>query len=187
MTAVVRPPAMMLGENVSPYLTVDELRDFVSSTLSDASLQLLLDAAYDEIEDAAPSAEVAELIGPVRGDLIMLGRAAASVEHVYENDVEIAADDYELRPSGTTLRRLSTGTNPAYAWRGRVDVRYLPDVDTTVRKRVQLELVKLDLASNPTLASQTIGTWKEDYVTKPYADQRGDILAVLTGGTALVV
>lgn len=167
------------GAIVPPYLTVDELRLFVSSTVDDAALQVLIDAAYDEIEDVAPSTPVNELIR-VHGDLLMLAYEVSSIVAIIEDGVTLAADDYEVRSSGRTLRRLVTGTHPAYAWRGTVDVSYVPEADTATRKRVQLALVKLDLAFSPGLASQTIGTWTEAYVAgKPYAEQRSDILASL--------
>ena len=179
------------GDVDQPYLTVDDLRLYVSSTLTDDALQMLLDAAYDEIEDVAPSGQVNELIDPGHGDLLMLSREADSIvsiaEQFHGTSVTLAADDYEVRSSGTTLRRLATGTNPSHHWRGRVDVAYLPGDDMAIRKRVQLELVKLDLAFSPSLASQTIGTWSETYTTgKPYADQRSEILASLGGGVMII-
>jgi hypothetical protein len=121
----------------------------------------------------------------------MLSRPAASIGTVIEDywgsETTLAADDYEVRSSGQTLRRLHTGTNPAYHWRGRVDVTYTPAVDADTRKRVQLELVKLDLAFSPTLASQTIGTWSETYASgKAYPEQRAEILASLGSGVLVV-
>ena len=175
-----------LAGTAGPLLTVDELRLHVTSTLTDEALQLLLDAALDAIEDVAPTGPVTELITPGSGDLVLLSREATAITSVVEEywgqSTTLAADDYELRSGGQTLRRLSTGTNPAYAWRGRVDVAYTVEDDSAERKRVQLELVKLDLAFNPALRSQTIGTWSEDYADKPYADQRAGILASLAGG-----
>lgn len=182
---------IFLAGTSGPLLTVDELRLHVTSSLTDEALQLLLDAAYDAIVDAAgPDGAVSELITPA-GDLLMLGRPADSVtsvvEQVYTTTYTLAADDYELRGSGRVLRRLSTGTNVAYAWRGRVDVTYVPTDATAERKRVQLELVKLDLEYSSTLASQTIGTWSETYVTdKPYAQARDEILASLSSGPLAV-
>lgn len=177
-----------LAGTAGPLLTVDELRLHITSSLTDEALQLLLDAAYAAIEETAvPIGSVTELITPGYGDLVMLARKADSITSVIEGTTTLAADDYELRSSGRVLRRLSTGTNAASYWLGRLDVTYAVPSDMAERKRVQLELVKLDLAFSPTLASQTIGTWKEDYATdKPYADQRDEILASLSTGSLAV-
>ena len=175
-----------------PYLTVTDLRLHVTSALTDPALQLLLDAAYDDINDyAGPSGPCDELIVPGHGDLLMLSRPAGSVgavvEQFYGTETTLAANDYEIRSSGQTLRRLSTGTNPSHYWRGRIDVTYTPAGDADTRKRVQLELVKLDLSFTPGVASEAIGTWSESYVSgKPYAEQRAEILASLGSGVLIV-
>jgi hypothetical protein len=164
----------------------DQLREFVSTSVSDESLQLLLDAAYQTIDACIGPAGDRQEFFTAAGDLLMLSRAAESITGVTENvgrsSVVLAADDYELRPSGSTLVRLWTGTNPGWSWCGRVDVAYSPFDDTATRDRVAIELVKLDVAFNPGLAGQTIGTWSESYTASGqggYADQREAILASL--------
>jgi hypothetical protein len=103
------------------------------------------------------------------------------VSEVIEGTTTLAADDYELRSTGYTLRRLTGGTNPASFWRDRVRVTYTPLSDLALREVAQIELVKLDVAFNPTLAAQTIGSWSETYQQgKSYPDQRADILASLS-------
>ena len=191
--ATMKTEAVEVHAAETAYLTVADLRGFVSSELSDASLQLLLDAAYDEIVDyAGPSGPCNELIDPGVGDLLMLSRPAESVGTVIEDmwyggdETTLAADDYEVRSSGQTLRRLHTGTNPAWGWRGRVDVTYTPRGGDDNRKVVQLELVKLTIAFDPALASQTIGQWGETYrAGKSYASQHAEILATLGGGALI--
>ena len=71
---------------------------------------------------------------------------------------------------------------------GRADVTYRPPDDTANRVRVAIELVKLEFAFNPGLASQTIGTWSEAYTSggKSYAEQRAEILASLSPGIGIV-
>ena len=190
--ATVRTETVTLVATAPDTLTVTELRLFVETTLTDAALQLLLDAADDEIEDVAPSGSVDELLSPGHGDLLMLSRPAESITSVVEGhygaEVTLATDDYEIRSSRQTLRRLRTGTNPAYHWRGRVSIVYVPEVDTDQRKRVQLALVQLDLNAKPGVQSETIGTWSQTLATgKSYAEARTEILASLTGGTVMVV
>ena len=175
------------------YLSVDQFRAYVNSPLTDDALLMLLDAACAAIDDAiGPTGDIREFFR-VQGDLLMLSRRAESITTVIEDArrsaVTLDDDDYELSTSGQTLYRLSDGTNPRWYWSGRVDVTYRPFDDTANRVRVAVELVKLDLAHQPGLASQTIGTWSETYATgsqATYAEQRAAILASLSGGAWIV-
>lgn len=185
-TVGVTLPKITVG--VSTAFTVTMLREYLTTTLSDAVLQTYLDAALSDIERVMPSGPTSEIIEPGIGDLVMLGRPASEVisltEGVGSSAISLAADDYELR--GQTMRRLFDGTNPATAWRGRLDVAYVPDVDQAAIIRTAVALVRLDITTAPGLASQTIGTWSETYATaKPYAESRAEILASLGGGLLL--
>jgi len=188
--AVTLPKLTVIADTVA--LTIARLREFVTSSVSDSSLQILVDAAYLAIDDTiGPQGDVKEYF-TVRGDLIMLSRRAASITAVSEDvtwtALALAADDYELRPAGQMLVRLRTGTNPRWQWCGRVDVTYRPPDDTANRVRVAIELVKLEFAFSPGLASQTIGTWSEAYSNsaKSYPEQRAEILASLNPGIGII-
>lgn len=168
--------------------TVTRLRGFVATALSDADLQLLLDAALQAIEDEIGPAGTASEQLTVHGDLLPLSRRAKSVSSVTENarysPVALAANDYELSDSGRILVRLRTGTNPGWAWRDRVRVRYVPD-DTAIRITTAIALVKLKINHTPGLAAQSIGTWSEQYAANSvwnYEQERQQILAALTDG-----
>jgi len=173
--------------------TVARLRGFITTGLSDATLQTLLDAAFESIVDVVgPPGNVEESFYP-SGDLLMLSRKAASIVSVVEDArytaVELDPDDYELSRSGNRLTRLRHGTHPRSDWRGRVKVIYLPVDDSANRIRVATELVKLNITFSPGLASQTIGTWSESYQSpgsKSYPEQRADILASLESDTAWI-
>lgn len=188
--AVTLPKLTVTADTVA--LTIARLREFVTSSVSNSSLQILVDAAYLAIDDAiGPQGDVKEFF-TVHGDLIMLSRRAVSITAVSENvrwaALALAADDYELRPSGQMLVRLRTGTNPRWYWQGRVDVTYRPPDDTANRVRVAIDLVKLDIATNPGLASQSIGTWAEAYTSNSafnYALERQSILASLSPGIGI--
>jgi hypothetical protein len=166
------------------YLSADQFRLLAPTSLTDEALLILLDAAAQEIVRAAgPSGEITERLSS-HGDALMLSRPCLSVTEIIEGDVTLDPDDYELSSTRQMLWRLTDGPNPRRWWGHRVRVTYLPVDDLAERQRAQAELVKLSIAFNPTLASQTIGTWSESYVTnpKPYADQRQDILSTLGGG-----
>jgi hypothetical protein len=160
-------------------------------------LQRLLDAAYEAIILAAGpylavsglDDEIDEIITPRGiGPLLRLARPAQSITSVIEGETTLAADDYDTGSSGYVLRRLDTGTNPASYWLDRIYIQYQPYSDMALREVAQIELVKLDIAFNPTLVSQTIGSWTETYQQgKSYPEQRADILASLNVGNAVGV
>ena len=173
------------------YLSVDQYRAFDPvPSLSDEALLVLLDAAAQAIIAAhGYHGATTEWLRGGRGPLLGLSRPALSVTSVTEDNVALAADDYELSASGGTLRRLSGGTNTRRWWGWTVDVAYLPRDDLAERQRVQRELVQLDITFQPGLAAQTIGTWSETYASataKTYAEQRANILASM-GQQVLIV
>jgi hypothetical protein len=191
--AVTLPKLQAAADTVA--LTVARLGEFVSSTVSAGSLQLLIDAALDTIAGViGPPGDVSETFSP-HGDRLMLSRRAESVVSVVENQpwapVTLVADDYGLSSSGYIVTRLRTGTNPRWAWSARVAVTYRPPDDTARRVTAAIDLVRLEIAFNPGLASQTIGTWAESYTSsgssgRSYAEQRADILAALESAGGIV-
>jgi hypothetical protein len=178
-------------------LTVEQFRDFVRTSLSDESVQKLLEAAKLAIDQVAgPVGEITETIEAWEwGDglpRITTKRPMSAVvsvtEYVGDRPIVLAADDY--RVSGYVLTRLGHGTNPRWHWGSRVVVVYATADDAAERDRVQLELVKLDLTYSPGLSSQTIGTWSEAYTDgATYAADREAILSSLlpTSGGGMVV
>lgn len=173
-------------------LDLTGLREFVTSTLDDDSLQTLFDDAFSAIDDAiGPEVDAREYFSP-HGDLLMLSRRAQSITEVIENTHSNAPQtldpsDYALRPSGRTLVRLRTGRTPRYGWRGRVDVAYEPFDLGAARIRVAVELVKLEISYQPGLQAQTIGTWSEAYQRgDPYDVQRAAILASLNPSDGII-
>lgn len=168
--------------------TVARLRGFVTTALSDADLELLLNAALADVARAAGPLAVRERL-TARGDMLLLSRPAASVTSIIEDDrsaaIALAEDDYELSGTGQVLYRLKTGTHQAEWWRGRVDVSYVRVDDAAARIRVVVALVDLDLNHKPGLAAQTIGTWAEQYTSNSafnYELERASILATLDEG-----
>jgi len=161
------------------------------NSIDSGHLQRLLDAAEEAILIAVGSYlavsgaddEINEIITPRSvGPLLRLSRRARSIASVIEGDTTLAADDYSLGSSGYILRRLDTGTNAAGYWLNRVYIQYQPMSDEALREMAQIELAKLDIAINPLLLSQTIGSWAESYRQgKSYPEQRAEILGSITG------
>ena len=168
-------------------LTVADLRQHVTTALLDPALQRLLDAAYEAIAGRfGDAAAVTETHRGGSGPLLMLNRAAASITSVTEDAVRVpvalAPADYALRPSGSLLERLTTGTHPGCRWLGRVDVVLVPLADAAERDRVAIALVEMDLNYSPGVTSETIGDWSEtkaDNSAMNYELEREAILASL--------
>ena len=166
--------------------SVMRLREFVTSSLSDSALQVYLDAAFEAIDDALGPLTCHEHVHNLHGELYALAQEADSITTVVEDGVTLAADDYTLSDSGAILRRRHAGTHPRHGWGRRLDLTYFRSDDPAERIRVAVALVRLELGFQPGLVSQTIGTWSETYSAtsmKPYAEQRADLLASLTGGS----
>lgn len=173
-------------------LTVEEFKDRVSTNASDAAIEAVLAAAEESILAAAgPSGNGRERI---RGgnDQIMLGRRAetvlAVIERVGSLRTELAPDDWELSPSGSSLRRLSEGANPSDWWRGQVEVIYTAFPGEETRKSVQAELAALDLgisigSASGALTQERIGDYSQSFSSTAVAqtpeDRRSSILARL--------
>ena len=173
----------LLAVSVEAEFSVDRLRTFVTSSLSDAALATYLAAALDAVDDAMGPATFADRVAPLRGDRLPLSREADEIVAVVEYDrssaaVTLAADDYELSESGQLLYRLATGTNPARAWRGNVKVIGRRAEDADARVTAVVALVRLELNRSHGLTSEQIGTWQIAYTpTGDYAADRAAILA----------
>lgn len=175
-------------------LTVDQLREHVTSGLGDDALQRLLDAAYVAIAAriGASGTRTELAFGGFR--TIALGRPASSVTGVTETvgttTTTLNANDYRLRPDTYTVERLSTGTNSRWAWAGAVEVTYTAVDDDALRDSVAIDLVRLALTSNPGLTSETIGAWTEQYASNAQwnsTEEYQSILSRLESAPSLVV
>lgn len=187
-------------------MTVAELRTHVTSSLTDAALQTLLDAAETAITarvgaadaiserhpttvyDAASGTYATVTPSPFLYPARRVATVTAITETVGGTVTTLAANDYRVWPGGWQIERLATGTNPRASWTGTVDITYAAASDVAERKRVQLGLVRLDLNHNPGLQSESIGDWSETYVSNSamnYGLEREAILATLGAGMAI--
>lgn len=146
-------------------LDVAALREHITTGLVDAALQRLLDDAEAEIvRYAGPVGSVVEIVRG-GGSQLAVSRPIASITAIRERDdnyspITVATDDWE-QIGQFVLSRLRFGTNSVGFWRGPVRVTYEPVDDTATRKVVQVELVKIEIANNPALASETVGSWTQ--------------------------
>lgn len=170
-------------------LTLDEARTFITTSLGDASLQLLLDAAEQAITDVA---------GPLGDDpterveihdggttYLFLRRPATEITTVkewlgFDFERDLGPTDYRLSDDSVSLRRLSSSTTPAVSWLGPVEVTTVPVNDLAQRKIAQVELCRLALNKHPGAQSETIGDWSESFSdSAEWAAARDEILASL--------
>lgn len=160
-------------------LTRDELREHVETSLSNDALDRVLAAAEAKLEDWA-----GPFVPPGSGDT----NAEDVTETIFQPGVRIlplrqrvALDDdgnpliasvteypwgattgtdvgeslYVVRPDG-----LDRGP---YWWPYRTVVTYTPANTLALRQMAIVELVRISIAWDPALASQSIGDWSESY------------------------
>jgi hypothetical protein len=150
------------------------LKTFVETDLADAALQVILDAAEEDLTKAiGPEGGMIEMRQMEGQEDFWTERPIGSVTSVTETDdagtvVTLVASDYRIHPSKTRLTRLDTGTNPASGWTGLVTLSYQP-ADLAARNRAIVQLVELDLVFRPGARSENLGDFSrthQDYNTE---------------------
>lgn len=161
-------------------LTPANVREHVDTDLLDPAIQRLLDDADGEIlKRYGPHAGAVTEVIDGRSGVISVSRRISAITSVTERegttDTVLAANDYETW-YGKVLARLTTGTNPSDEWAGRVTVIYTPEDEAAMRRRVELDLVKLAIEYDA-IRSESAGDYAR---TLPeYQQERDAILANL--------
>jgi hypothetical protein len=163
-------------------LTPATLRAHVESDLSDAALQLILDASEAEIiSRGGPHATATEVVVGV-GSQAFLSRPAASFTTVTEvlgaTSTVLAANDYRLWFGGQILERLADGTNPSATWGDRVTIVYVPASQVAQRTLVLVQLAKLAIAFSG-LKTEGVGGGDHSETTLDYTAEREKLLRSL--------
>lgn len=138
-------------------LTVTQLRQHVASGLADDALMRLLEAAENDITAKYGAAGAVTEYHDGGFEALVLGRRVGtitSVKETFDTDaLTLSTNDYRI--DGYMLWRLATGDNPGYAWSGQVQVVHTPPDTEVDRVRLQVALVKLDLAYSGYVAEST--------------------------------
>lgn len=168
-------------------LTPADLREHIQTSLVDTALQRLIDGAEMDILQQAGPLGVLEDRRRGGGTLLFLSRPVGTLTSVVERygdplgltDITLDATDYTLMPDKRTLRREWIGTHRVDRWADDVIVTYTVLDETADRQRALINLVKLEIAYQPGLTAQSIGTWMEQYRNVNYVDERAQIFASL--------
>jgi len=166
---------------VSGLLSVSEIRGFVPTDLSDASIQLLLDDALSEIDLRCGDRESqVDTLDGSAGRWIFPARAIESVTSIkeryrrYDDEITLAEDDYSIHDNGKSLLRELDGTNPRIGgWGVIVTVAYTPKDDLARRKRAQRDLVRIAI-QHEGVSQQKAGNFSVSHVD--YERERSRIL-----------
>lgn len=168
-------------------VTTAQLREHVETDLAESALSSLLAAARQEIVDRA--GEVASAVQTAvepRSAVIWLRRPASAITSVVERAAGVvttlAPADYRLRGEHE-LVRLTDGPNPRAWWAGEVVVTYVPPNDLALRRRVQIDLVRLALAYTAHSSEGYGGGVTVAH--REYDVERAAVLAALNPGLAL--
>jgi hypothetical protein len=153
-------------------VTLIILRQFVETDLSDSSLQVILDAANEDVTLAIGSDT--SQIETFKGDgrvVYWIQRPVASFTSIITTDSGGTAttlvkplglytadptDDYLMDGNAQAITRLSTGTNGKGGWTDTTVFTYVP-ADLNKRNRSIVQLVELDLAFRPGARSENVG------------------------------
>lgn len=136
-----------------PIMTVNEVRNHINTDAPDEAIQQLLDAETEAIE---------YLLGSVESDItetfnfldypdkfLVLKRDAVSITSVTEDDVALAATDYELLDGNRVLARKGWIMDTSYIyWGTKVTVVYTPRNVSKSGARALIYLMKIGLAQN---------------------------------------
>jgi hypothetical protein len=166
-------------------LSVSDLKGHIpvlQQGVTDTALGQLLDDAEQAItvyRGGPPGAALTELR---RGGLrivwstrpIDLTADVTITELDGSSGVVLAADDWWLRANLMSLLRRPYGSHPRDTWGEYVELTYTPVDDTVERKRVQLDLCKLELAYN---GYGSVATQSEQRSSLDYDSKRRAILA----------
>lgn len=170
-------------------LTIEQVRERVETSLSDAAVQVILDACEAEVSRFAGSATSDQETFTASGvRLLPLSRRHASITTIVErrllssDPVTLAANDW--REVGSyRLLRLASGTNPASCWGAEVAISYVPEVDAALRNRVTLDLIQMDCDFR-SYDTEKVGDWSG--TQNDYRSRRAALLSQIREGRTMV-
>ena len=177
--------------SATSLITPTQLREHVSSALSDGALQTVIDAEEDALNDAAGSlgVQTEEFDDATPVEYIFPACTIATITSIVEKwpdtflggyqSTTLDTTDYEIVPGNKSIRRLGSGAHSATRWGRRVVLTYTPSAETAKRVLALINLCKLNLAYTG-LKSESVGGGEYSMTQGEYDSQRAQIIAGLT-------
>lgn len=179
-------------------LLLAEARALIQTDISDTGLQLLIDAAEQEIVqrhgpnypgDITYTMQRLDYTLEVQARIFLERQieSITSVTEFYGDEMGeltsvLATNDYRQEFQGYALERLGNGTNQRWVWGHRVVVVYKPKDDTARRKAAISELVRLAVRHSG-VKSQSIGGAVSETSFDDYIMERQAIVEALHTGS----
>lgn len=175
-------------------VSLADARALIQTDVADSGLQLLLDAAEQQIVNRwGPNYPGPVTITKERTDysletldwLYYTERPIETVttitevfgDEYSETSQVLSPNDYRIFYGGRALQRLGNGTNQRWLWGHRVTLVYVPLDDTLRRKEIIIELVRLALRHSGVRAQSEGNIAETSY--EDYSKERSDLVGSL--------
>ncbi len=150
---------------------LDRLKLRVETDLTDAELQLMIDAEVDEIEARFGVIASITVREEGRTHFVTVHRPinTAVTPVIVEispantsdsaNRTTLSSDDYRITNGGHTIERMLDGTNGRDLWAPLVELTYTPISDQTRRDETVIKLVNLSITYNGLNKQESVGDY----------------------------
>lgn len=162
-------------------VSVTEIKARIKTSLADASLQDAIDQAEADVvaHYGAHYVDVTTTVTETRGGglaSLYLRRPLASITSITEDSTALTSADYRLWGNEGRVERLPSGT----LWGDVVVIVYKPTNDNAQRKRVIIDLVRIDI-ERTALTHESIGG-EYSYNAPDWEQERAGVLRRLKMG-----
>lgn len=163
---------------------LDRLKTRFETDLSDAELQLMIDAETAEIDARFGAIAAITVLEDGARRFIVPARPidtaqAVTIVEIYPrntgdsaNRTTLAADDYRIADGGHAVERLIDGTNGLGSWSKLVEMTYTPIGNQKQRDEALIKLVTLSLTWQGLVKSESVGDSNQSGNADPQAYQR---------------
>jgi hypothetical protein len=177
-------------------LSPADLREFITTSLSDDALDVIIAAELETMEARLGEiGEVTDLRWPsYQETIILLGRSPSTIASIKEyvgltEEVTLATDDYYVDRNSLRRRNDANATHPYTNWRQPVEIKYTPADDTARRLWALIELSVMDVMDKDgnSVLRRRVGDHEVEYKTATERDERrADIWYDLENATQIL-
>lgn len=163
---------------MSSLVTVAEVKALISTSKTDTEIQAIIDREEEDVimlygAHYVAATSVSETLSG-GGKYLLLRRAVGSVTTVTEDSAVLASSDYRLWGRQGRLERLPSTSS---TWGEVVVVSYVPTDDSSRRKSVIIELVRLALEHTAMKSESVAGEYS--YTAPEWLVERANLLRSL--------